>query len=94
MQHPKRLLFIKMFILFVYLFVYMFFIAKMRNNLFVTQDLMKVRLEELKKEIEWVERLDITTDTKNLPGLPNEETAETTQVKDNVEDDFQRELQL
>ena len=55
---------------------------------------MKVRLEELKKEIEWVERLDITTDTKNLPGLPNEETAETTQVKDNVEDDFQRELQL
>ena len=57
---------------------------------------MRVRLEEVKKEINWVERLDITTDTKNLPGLPNDEESETTQpqAKDNVEDDFQRELQL
>ena len=55
---------------------------------------MRVRLEELKKEIEWVERLDITTSTKNLPGLETEEESTQTQGKNIIEDDFQRELQL
>ena len=59
---------------------------------------MKVRLEELKKDIAWVERLDITINSKNLPGLEtDDDDKDKTQAnKGNsmVEDDFQRELQL
>lgn len=62
------------------------------------QDLMKVRLEELKKDIAWVERLDITINSKNLPGLEtDDDDKDKTQAnKGNsmVEDDFQRELQF
>lgn len=53
------------------------------------QELMKVRLEELKKDLDWIERLDITIDTNELPGMDPDKKQKDSKA---VEDDFEREL--
>jgi len=70
-----------------------------KRELINNQELMKIRLEELKKEIDWIERMDVTVDLSDLPGLnPTEETEDETKktngTKEEVVDDFQRELQF
>jgi len=51
---------------------------------------MKERLEELKSDLEWIERMDITINTEDLPGIDGDDNND----KNPVEDDFERELML
>lgn len=53
------------------------------------QELMKTRLEQLKSDLKWIERMDITVNTKELPGIDKEEDKTN---KNPEEDDFEREL--
>jgi len=60
-----------------------------KRELINNQELMKIRLEELKKEIDWIERMDVTVDLSDLPGLnPTEETEKKTNgTKEEVVDE-------
>lgn len=51
---------------------------------------MKAKLEDLKSDLDWIERMDVTISTEDLPGIDNDDKND----KNPVEDDFERELML